>query len=178
MRGVMNASRSNGSCSQLCRLLSGLSVIIVHLIVANFTTDFWFRTVHILPSWAVFRAFLYGVVFALLTRSSIHLHRHPQVSPLRHRRDHQPHTGLRFTYSHAGRTLRRRYRRVAECLRRTHRPAVHPRSRGLNPSYRCPVCPTTSSHPVVHRQTLLQAGSTTPERRWKPSPSSYETRRT
>jgi hypothetical protein len=36
------------------------------LIVANFTTDFWFRTVHLLPSWEVFRAFLYVFVFALL----------------------------------------------------------------------------------------------------------------
>jgi hypothetical protein len=43
-----------------------LSVIILDLIVANFTTDFWFRTVHLLPSWEVFRAFLYGFVFALL----------------------------------------------------------------------------------------------------------------
>jgi hypothetical protein len=44
----------------------GLSVIILDLIVANFTTDFWFRTVHLLPSWEVFRAFLYVFVFALL----------------------------------------------------------------------------------------------------------------
>jgi hypothetical protein len=43
-----------------------LSVIILDLIVANFTTDFWFRTVHILPSWEVFRAFLYVFVFTLL----------------------------------------------------------------------------------------------------------------
>ena len=43
-----------------------LSVIILDLIVANFTTDFWFRTVHLLPSWEVFRAFLYVFVFALL----------------------------------------------------------------------------------------------------------------
>jgi hypothetical protein len=43
-----------------------LSVIIFDLIVANFTTDFWFRTVHVLPSWEVFWAFLYVFVFALL----------------------------------------------------------------------------------------------------------------
>ena len=43
-----------------------LSVIILDLIVANFTTDFWFRTVHVLPSWEVFWAFLYVFVFALL----------------------------------------------------------------------------------------------------------------
>ena len=44
----------------------GLSVIILDLIVANFTTDFRLGTVHLLPSWEVFRAFLYVFVFALL----------------------------------------------------------------------------------------------------------------
>jgi len=44
----------------------GLSIIILDLIVANFTTDFRLGTVHLLPSWEVFRAFLYVFVFALL----------------------------------------------------------------------------------------------------------------
>ena len=72
---------------------------------------------------------LFGEIFRLhplrtcvrfARRSSIHLHSHPQVSPLRHRRGHKPHTGLRFTNDHAGRTLRRRYPPVAECVRRPH----------------------------------------------------------
>ena len=33
----------------------------------DFTTDCWFRTVHVLPSWQVFRAVLYLQVFALLS---------------------------------------------------------------------------------------------------------------
>jgi hypothetical protein len=32
----------------------------------DFTTDFWFRTVHVLPSWQVFRAVLHLQVFGLL----------------------------------------------------------------------------------------------------------------
>ena len=47
-------------------LAVSLSLIMLDLIVANFTTDFWFRTVHLLPSWQVFRAVLYVFVFALL----------------------------------------------------------------------------------------------------------------
>jgi GAF domain-containing protein len=43
-----------------------LSLITLNLIVANFTTDFLFNTVYILPSWQVFRAILYMAVLALL----------------------------------------------------------------------------------------------------------------
>jgi hypothetical protein len=47
-------------------LAGGLSFIMLDLIVANFSTDFLFRTVHILPSWEVFRDVLYVMVLALL----------------------------------------------------------------------------------------------------------------
>ncbi len=47
-------------------LVVGLSIITLDLIVANFTTDFWLRTEHILPSWQVFRMFFYVAVFGLL----------------------------------------------------------------------------------------------------------------
>lgn len=43
-----------------------LSIVIFDLISANFTTDFWFRTVHVLPSWQVLRAVIYAAVFCLL----------------------------------------------------------------------------------------------------------------
>jgi hypothetical protein len=44
----------------------GLSLIILDLLVANVTYDFWFDIGHILPSWQVFRAVLYVEVFGLL----------------------------------------------------------------------------------------------------------------
>jgi signal transduction histidine kinase len=42
------------------------SLIVLNRIVANFTTDFWLRTVHILSPWETFRAVLYLMVLAAL----------------------------------------------------------------------------------------------------------------
>ena len=47
-------------------LVAGQSLLTLDLLVANFTTDFWLRTVHIFPSWSVFRGVLYAAVFSLL----------------------------------------------------------------------------------------------------------------
>src|SRR5215207_7128338 len=70
---------------------------------------------------------------------SVHGRSSATLAPVRHRRGHQPYPRLRLTDRHAGRTLLRWHRRVAEGLRLTHRPAVHPRGRGFNPPDRCSV---------------------------------------
>ena len=47
-------------------LAAGQGLLTLDLLVANFTTDFWLGTVHILRPWPVFRAVLYATVFSLL----------------------------------------------------------------------------------------------------------------
>lgn len=47
-------------------LAAGQSTLTLDLMVANFTTDFWLGTVHLLPSWQVFRTVLYTAMFSLL----------------------------------------------------------------------------------------------------------------
>jgi hypothetical protein len=47
-------------------LTAFLSLLTLHLIVANFTTDFLLKTVYILPSWEVFRSIYYVAVLTLL----------------------------------------------------------------------------------------------------------------
>jgi hypothetical protein len=71
------------------------------------------------------------------------------------RPNHKPHTGLRLTYGHAGRTLLRGRRGVAEGVRNPHRPAINPRGRCINPPDSSVVYPIEEAHPVVHRPSLL-----------------------
>src|SRR5918997_1394850 len=47
-------------------LAAGQGLLTLDLLVANFTTDFWLGTVHVLRPWPVFRAVLYAAVFSLL----------------------------------------------------------------------------------------------------------------
>ena len=52
-------------------------------------------------------------------------------------------------------TLFRRHRGVAEVLRRSHGPAVHPRSRGFHPPDRRVVHSPQTAHPALYRPSLL-----------------------
>src|SRR5919112_4483449 len=96
--------------------------------------------------WASYRLLLLlvdrevvGVVGQLLARGSRWLERpvrhwysYPSLSPLRNRHHHKPHPRLRFIDGHVGRAVLRRHRRVAEGIRRPHRPAIYPRGRSVH----------------------------------------------
>ena len=60
-----------------------------------------------------------------------------------------------LSHGDVGRPLLRRHRCVAESVRFTHRPAVHPRSRSLHPPYSGAVYSLEAAHTVLHRQALL-----------------------
>src|SRR5918994_4866934 len=86
-----------------------------------------------------------------------HRHRcsHPALQTLRDRPHRKPHPRLRLTDGLAGRTLLWWHRRIAEGLRRPHRPAVHTRCGRLHPPDRGVVYAVEATHPVLHRQALL-----------------------
>ena len=84
----------------------GFSFILLKFIFSDFT-DLVFITRSI--RYGSFQLHPLRTCVRFARRSSIHLHSHPQVSPLRHRRGHKPHPRIRLSHRHAGRPLRRRY---------------------------------------------------------------------
>src|SRR5215204_5328024 len=75
----------------------------------------------------------------------------PALQALRHRHTHKQHPRIRFSHRYVGCSLPRGHRCVAEILRLTHRPEVHPGGRGINPPYRGVVYSVEASHPVLYR---------------------------
>src|SRR5215211_1424193 len=84
-------------------------------------------------------------------RATLAEHRRSEVSPLRHRRHHQPRPRLWLTYSYAHFTVLRRHSGVAEVLRLAHRPAIYARCCGIHATDRSAVQPLKRSHPILHR---------------------------
>jgi hypothetical protein len=88
-------------------------------------------------------------------RSYSHRPSDPALQALRHRSPHQSHTGIRFIDSHTNSPLLRWHRGVAEGVRLTHGPEVHPGSRGLHPPDSGAVYALEAAYPILHRQALL-----------------------
>src|SRR5215204_1732889 len=86
---------------------------------------------------------------------AVHRRGHGALRALRDRHHHQPHPRLRFIDGHAGFTLLRSHRSVAESVRLPYRPEVHPGSSSFHPPDRGAVQPLEKAHPVVHRSPLL-----------------------
>ena len=127
------------------------SLDVLDVIVAYFTTDFMFRPVYILYELGLLLPNFYAQVLALLVIPVCTYIAILTLQPLRHRRCHQPHPRLRFTDRHAGRTLLRWHRCVAEDLRHAYRPAVHSRSGGIHPLDSGVVHASETPHPVLYR---------------------------
>ncbi len=85
-------------------------------------------------------------------------HRHPQVPPLRHRRDHQPDARLRRPDGHSCAGLRCRGRRPRWVAAGGDRPDQQQRrSRGLDPWSGGAVRSRPFPNPELHRPALLPA---------------------
>src|SRR5215217_410894 len=89
--------------------------------------------------------------------AGFHGHSHGQAPSLRHRPPHKPHSGLRFTYYDADRTLRRRHRPFTASLRRSHRPggAATTRHSRLDPDDRGSFRSSATAYPVDYRKAFL-----------------------
>ena len=99
--------------------------------------------------------------------ADLHGHSHRQAPSLRYRPPHKPHSGLRFTYHDAGRSLRRRHRPIAAGLRRSHRPggAAATRHSRLDPADRGSLRPSASGVSRRSWTGVSTARNTMPERR-------------
>ena len=87
----------------------------------------------------------------------IHWLRGPEVSPLRYRRSHQPHAGLRFPHGRAGRNLLGGRGDDPGDPPRVDGPdrATTTRHSGLHPRDSGTLQPIEAPHPVLYRPSLL-----------------------
>ena len=92
-----------------------LGLLELDLIILNLTYDFYLRFdflfnngTSIFPSWQTFSGVRFVACVSSAVHSTLHLHSHPEISPLRHRRGHKPHPGLRRSQRLRRRDLRAR----------------------------------------------------------------------
>src|SRR5215212_1248539 len=108
------------------------------------------RSIRVSPLWA---DHLLVVVAGCFVDTSRRGHSHLEVSPLRHRRDHQSYPRIRFSDGNSCADLLRGRgddRGDLPCTHRRKAAAAASRSR-LNPGDRCAVQPVEETHPVLHR---------------------------